>query len=72
MTYFWNASLTGTDSRAGTIIHELSHFNVVAGTDDNEYGQVKCRELARTDLLEAIANADSHEYITENNPQLNM
>jgi len=27
---FWNANLTGTDSRGGTIVHELSHFNVVA------------------------------------------
>lgn len=69
---FWNADLTGTDSRGGTIIHELSHFNVVAGTDDNVYGQPDCRELAKTDPLEAIANADSHEYIAENKPRLNM
>jgi peptidyl-Lys metalloendopeptidase len=69
---FWAASLTGTDSRGGTIIHELSHFNVVAGTDDNVYGQQDCRDLARTDPLEAIANADSHEYIAENTPPLSM
>ena len=31
---FWTAPVSGTDSRAGTIVHELSHFNVVAGTDD--------------------------------------
>ena len=28
---FWTAPLTGTDSKAGTIVHETSHFNVVAG-----------------------------------------
>ena len=27
---FWQAPLTGTDSKAGTLIHEMSHFNVVA------------------------------------------
>jgi peptidyl-Lys metalloendopeptidase len=69
---FWAADLIGTDSRAGTLIHELSHFNVVAGTDDNVYGQTNCRQLARTDPLEAIANADSHEYFAENSPPLGM
>ena len=34
---FWNAPMTGTDSKAGTLIHEMSHFNVVAGTDDVVY-----------------------------------
>ena len=29
---FWNANETGTDSRSGTIIHEISHFNAVAAT----------------------------------------
>jgi peptidyl-Lys metalloendopeptidase len=36
---FWSAPNTGTDSKAGTLIHEMSHFNVVAGTDDWVYGQ---------------------------------
>jgi peptidyl-Lys metalloendopeptidase len=67
---FWNANLTGTDSRGGTIVHELSHFNVVAGTDDIVYGQAQCRQLAITNPSEAIANADSHEYIAENEPPL--
>jgi peptidyl-Lys metalloendopeptidase len=69
---FWAASLTGTDSRAGTIIHEMSHFNVVAGTDDNAYGQANCRQLAINNPTDAIANADSHEYFAENNPLLAM
>jgi peptidyl-Lys metalloendopeptidase len=69
---FWTAPLTGTDSQAGTIIHELSHFNVVAGTDDNAYGQVACRQLAIDNPSRAIDNADSHEYFAENTPLLYM
>ena len=49
---FWKAGMTGTDSKPGTIIHELSHFDVLAGTDDNVYGQVKCRELAKRNPIE--------------------
>lgn len=70
-TIFWQAPLTGTDSKAGTIIHETSHFDVVAGTDDVTYGQSSCRNLADTDPNAAITNADSHEYFAENNPHLN-
>jgi peptidyl-Lys metalloendopeptidase len=45
---------------------------VVAGTDDIAYGQPACRQLAKVNPLDAILNADSHEYIAENNPLLNM
>jgi hypothetical protein len=67
---FWNALLTGTDSRSGTIVHETSHFNVVAGTDDHVYGQQGCKDLAKSAPSKAIDNADSHEYFAENTPQL--
>ncbi len=69
---FWNASLNGTDSRAGTIVHECSHFYVVASTDDWVYGQPKCRNLALSEPAKAIDNADSHEYFAENVPPLGM
>ncbi|TFK66685.1 deuterolysin M35 metalloprotease [Pluteus cervinus] len=65
---FWNANTTGTDSKAGTIIHESSHFIVNGGTDDYVYGQTKCRALAKSDPSSAVMNADSHEYFAENNP----
>ena len=68
---FWNARETGTDSRAGTIIHEISHFNAVAGTDDVVYGQSGAASLADSDPAAAITNADSHEYFAENTPNLN-
>ncbi|WP_199609654.1 M35 family metallo-endopeptidase [Flocculibacter collagenilyticus] len=68
---FWNAPTTGTDSKAGTIIHELSHFNVVAGTDDIVYGQTGAQNLANSNPNQAVQNADSHEYFAENTPYQN-
>ncbi|GHA00565.1 hypothetical protein GCM10008090_06790 [Arenicella chitinivorans] len=69
---FWTAPQTGTDSKAGTIVHELSHFVVVADTDDHVYGQAGARNLADTNPAQAIQNADSHEYFAENTPFLSM
>jgi peptidyl-Lys metalloendopeptidase len=68
---FWSAPSTGTDSKAGTLVHESSHFNVVASTDDWVYGQSACKSLAKSNPSHAIDNADSHEYFAENNPAQN-
>ncbi len=68
---FWSAPNTGTDSKAGTIIHETSHFNVVAGTDDWAYGQTAAHNLAVSNPSRAVDNADSHEYFSENTPARN-
>ena len=65
---FWTAPLTGTDSKAGTLIHEMSHFNVVAGTNDFVYGQAGAKNLAITNPDNAVFNADNHEYFAENTP----
>ena len=62
---FWSAPATGTDSKAGTLVHEMSHFDVVANTNDYAYGQTACRKLANKQPRKAIANADSHEYFAE-------
>ena len=62
---FWSAPALGTDSKAGTLIHEMSHFDVVADTNDYAYGQTACRKLAIKQPKKAIANADSHEYFAE-------
>lgn len=64
---FWTAPVRGTDSRGGTLIHEMSHFDVVANTDDIAYGQAACRNLT---AAQAINNADTHEYYAENTPPL--
>lgn len=67
---FWTAPATGTDSKAGTLIHEMSHFNVVAGTDDYVYGQSGAQSLAISNPDNAVDNADNHEYFAENTPAL--
>jgi peptidyl-Lys metalloendopeptidase len=65
---FWAAPLTGTDSKGGTLVHEMSHFTVVAGTDDWAYGQSAAAALAISNPARAIENADTHEYFGENTP----
>ncbi|HEX7957305.1 MAG TPA: M35 family metallopeptidase [Pyrinomonadaceae bacterium] len=57
---FWSAPATGTDSKAGTVLHELTH--AIAFTDDITYGQAKCRQLAIDNPDKAVRNADTHEY----------
>jgi len=66
---FWAAAPTGTDSRGGTLLHELSHFDVVAATDDHVYGQAAAADMARSAPQRAINNADSYEYFGENTPR---
>lgn len=68
---FWSAPMTGTDSKAGTLVHEMSHFTVVADTDDWAYGHSACKSLATSNPTNAVDNADSHEYFAENTPVLN-
>ncbi len=67
---FWGAPNTGTDSRAGTLIHEMSHFSVLADTDDHVYGQAGARSLAISNPARAVTNADNHGYFAENTPTL--
>jgi len=67
---YWTAP-TGSyqiDSKPGTLIHELSHFNDVAGTNDYAYGQTACRNLAISNPSRAAKNADNHEYFCETRP----
>ena len=65
---FWSASATGTDSKAGTLIHEMSHFIVLGGTDDYIYGKNGAKSLAISNPANAVMNADNHEYFAENTP----
>jgi len=67
---FWSAPLNGLNSKAGTIIHEISHFTIVAGTDDHAYQVGATQRLARTNPDLAIDNADNMEYFAENDPAL--
>jgi len=65
---FWQAPATGRDSKAGTLVHETSHFYVVASTRDYVYGATAAQRLARTNPKKAIKNADNHEYFAEDQP----
>jgi len=64
---FWELQLNGTDSQAGTLIHELSHFKAIAHTDDYVYGKIKAHALAKSNPDDATNNADNYEYFAENN-----
>ncbi len=67
---FWQTTPDGRDSRAGTIVHELSHFRAVAATQDHAYGQGPSRRLALASPELAVRNADSYGYFVENRPDV--
>lgn len=65
---YLTAPETGTDSRVGTLIHEMSHFSDVANanaTTDETYGQPKCEALAVNFPADALVNAESFMYFME-------
>ena len=49
----------------GTIIHELSHFDQTAGTEDFCYSRTDCSRMALRDPNSARRNADSLQYFSE-------
>jgi hypothetical protein len=70
-SYFWSSPAGGGysfDTQAGTILHELSHFDAIGnpGNDDIAYGETALRNLAYSNPSGAIYNADSYEYFSEN------
>ncbi len=62
---FGHAPVSGYDSTAGTLAHEISHFNDVGGTDDHVYGQVGAIRLADQSSDKALDNADNYQYFIE-------
>jgi peptidyl-Lys metalloendopeptidase len=62
---YWTLPPAGTDSQADTLVHEVSHFDVVAKTSDFAYGTGSCLWLATNDPVKAIANADSYAYFSD-------
>ena len=62
---FWRSPNTGRDSKAGTLVHEASHFDIIGNTDDWVYGVYDSRWLALYYPDLAIRNADSHSYFVE-------
>jgi peptidyl-Lys metalloendopeptidase len=62
---YWPAPARGYDSKAGTLIHESSHFTVNGGTDDHVYGRTAAKQLAKSNPGNAVDNADNYEYFAE-------
>lgn len=67
--FFWRPT-TGRDSQAGILVHELTHLagtpqqpelNVPPGVDHKAYAE----ELARTQPVLALSNADNHQFYYE-------
>jgi len=66
---FWKSKTSGYDSQQGVIVHELSHFTAIGGTQDYAYGLTACKQLAISSPTKAIANADNYEYYGETIPK---
>jgi Lysine-specific metallo-endopeptidase len=62
---FWDAPATGTDSQAGTMVHEHSHASANTDDDPDGKGMVACRQLAADNPDNAIRNADNLEYYSK-------
>jgi len=67
---FWSTIVGGNyrlDTQAGTIVHELSHFDAIGnpGNEDYFYGETNLRNLALSNPDNAVRNADSYEYYSE-------
>jgi peptidyl-Lys metalloendopeptidase len=68
---FWRVT-TGNcvmDSQPGTLIHEMGHFNNVAGLNDVTYGITNCQNLARNNPGQAVNNADNYCFYTDSCPR---
>ncbi len=68
---FWQVPLTGRNSKAGTILHELTHFPLVNGTSDH-VDETATAKLAIEKPELAVKNADSYEYFAVNVPKLDI
>jgi peptidyl-Lys metalloendopeptidase len=60
--YLCNLFWTIPKERINTIIHEMSHFSNLAGTQDYEYGETACKALAKSSPQRATRNADNICY----------
>lgn len=58
---FFSSSNKGIDSKIGTIIHEISHFKNVLGTEDHAYGD----DILDLNMIDSLKNADTLERFAE-------
>jgi peptidyl-Lys metalloendopeptidase len=63
---FFAAPTAGYSSRAGTIVHEFTHFVLTGATaDPQHYGPGPAQSLAASDPSSAQRNAENIEYYSE-------
>jgi len=60
--YMCNLFWTIPNERINTIVHEMSHFRNLGGTNDYAYGESACRSLAASNPNNACRNADNICY----------
>ena len=65
---FFAAPRFGTDTRAGTLIHDLSHLVGIGPTQDWVFGASAAISISKANPGQAINNADNYEYFAENDP----
>lgn len=61
---FFKKPVTGSDSQAGTFVHELTHL-VGIGLHPEWYGVAKAKNLAASDPVKARNNSDNYQYYVE-------
>jgi peptidyl-Lys metalloendopeptidase len=69
---FFTTETYGNDSRASTLIHEVSHFRDVQNTDDHACGAEECLRLVAQakekdgNLYKVLTNAENWENLVSN------
>jgi len=63
--YLCGAFWSQANERVNTVVHEMSHFNTLGGTNDYAYGKTACLNLARSNPARASRNADNVCYFSE-------
>jgi len=62
--YLCGAFWSQANERVNTVVHEMSHFTSLGGTDDYAYGQSACLALAKSNPQRASHNADNVCYFS--------
>lgn len=60
--HFWKSTDNGGQTKADTLVHELSHFWDIGHTLDFQYEVKPCKWLSENDSTQAFYNADSFMY----------
>lgn len=67
---FWRAPRFGENNQGAVLVHEASHYDDSAGTEDILYGRTKSQLLAQWSPELAQENADNLEYFCETAPEV--